>query len=575
MLTKGMFFSEILTRTMGMFRGWMYRLNTPIQETQVSGMKNRNERREEGDHCATWARLLLCGLVLLSVCLCACSVGSAVDTGGMYLVTYEANGGRIDGMPGRELYVNPGDLLVLPAAGETSTSSMGRIIRRGYTLMGWYTKETVSFKQSPDGEYVALDAVYRRDNDGDAVLVYQAAEDGEYVLITGDAGDSYELYNPETEAHQALERYTRVFVAYDEGEHEGLLRYTRDETTPYAILGDLFEESYRGAYALDGETYRLAAEADPGPRYALQPSFVSAAEDVTALDRYDAIFTYDEADKWDFARDRMPEQDMTLYANWQESLTVTYVYWDGSSFSIYDNLAGETITKPTGSAKDGNGRTFVGWSRSQTEYDEWDFTADVYPQGTSLLTLYAFYKEGELIRITNASQLKQVGKDPSASYVLANDIDLEGVTGHPLGFTKDTVFTGSFDGGGHTLKNFTLQANGKLMTKLSMGLFSNAKGANIHDLNVDYSISVGKRNGANLVLGGIVGTDMGDNTTLTNCTGRVKIFTQDGSVCNGNISYGSLVGSATGSFEAVDCAVRANASGLFTRGEITVYEPQA
>lgn len=63
-------------------------------------------------------------------------------------------------------------------------------------------------------------------------------------------------------------------------------------------------------------------------------------------------------------------------------------------------------------------------------------------------------------QITNADQLKEITKDMSAYYVLANDIDLSGIASwEPIG-TEENEFLGELDGQEYTIDHMTIEDDG-------------------------------------------------------------------------------------------------------------------
>ena len=101
--------------------------------------------------------------------------------------------------------------------------------------------------------------------------------------------------------------------------------------------------------------------------------------------------------------------------------------------------------------------------------------------------------------------------------ILENDLDLSGCPSVP-------TFGGSFDGGGHTLRNFRLSGEGD-----HQGLFRYLQaGASLSDLNLQGQISAAE---SSTSVGGLVGVNSG---TLTRCTFRGLV--------SGGSSVGGLVG---------------------------------
>ncbi|ECB9836531.1 InlB B-repeat-containing protein, partial [Listeria monocytogenes] len=90
--------------------------------------------------------------------------------------------------------------------------------------------------------------------------------------------------------------------------------------------------------------------------------------------------------KWDFVTDKMPNKDMTLYA--QYSKQSYKVIFDNAGNKNEKNVQFETLVKePTAPTK--QGYTFTGWYDAETGGTKWDFKNDKMP--ASDLTLYARY----------------------------------------------------------------------------------------------------------------------------------------------------------------------------------------
>ncbi|ECB9836528.1 InlB B-repeat-containing protein, partial [Listeria monocytogenes] len=90
--------------------------------------------------------------------------------------------------------------------------------------------------------------------------------------------------------------------------------------------------------------------------------------------------------KWDFVTDKMPNKDMTLYA--QYSKQSYKVIFDNAGNKYENSAQFETLVKePTAPTK--QGYTFTGWYDAETGGTKWDFTKDKMP--ASDLTLYARY----------------------------------------------------------------------------------------------------------------------------------------------------------------------------------------
>ena len=150
-------------------------------------------------------------------------------------------------------------------------------------------------------------------------------------------------------------------------------------------------------------------------------------------------------------------------------------------------------------------------------------------------------------KIQNVNDLKKLAENVNNGEAYANtyfkltaNIDLNNEPNWtPIG-TEDTLFQGTFDGGGHQITNL------KIGKREYGGLFGNVWGATIQNCNV-----TGEVNGYNYS-GGIVGY-ANDNTHILNCSfqGNVKGNGQD---------RGGIVGSTS-----IGCDV----SGCFVTGTVT------
>lgn len=314
--------------------------------------------------------------------------------------------------------------------------------------------------------------------DASHVAIYQA--DGGYAPSELTAyGSSYLVFDELTVAEQTLfvdvPKYKQAFYEYTEAD-EGLTRYNYE--SGYVYFESMFVEDDNGYYALATEGYVVYDSENPAhlaltrynidDRYVFSPS--ATYETPSDLPRFNANITY-----WDFENNRVTE-NITLIAHWERKLTVSYFQKSGQVTVItkkltednttsVDLVAGEVIGKLE-TIPQYSGYTFVAWSKSETEFDPWNFETDVYPTDATELNLYAYMIPGVYTRITSATGLAKVALNPTGNYVLVTDIDFAGrvfSNASPLGFTvKTTVnsevvpFTGKFEAMGYKLSNFTL-----------------------------------------------------------------------------------------------------------------------
>src|SRR5690606_17910834 len=91
-------------------------------------------------------------------------------------------------------------------------------------------------------------------------------------------------------------------------------------------------------------------------------------------------------DAWDFAADRVPAEDVTLYAKWEVvAYTVSFDSQGGSEVASVTADYGSLVAAPD--APTHEGYTFVGWYKDAAGEVVWDFATDRIPAED--VTLYA------------------------------------------------------------------------------------------------------------------------------------------------------------------------------------------
>ncbi len=483
-------------------------------------------------------------VLLLAGVLTGCNKNINLNLDGYTAVVYDCMGGNIDRLPTRTLFAKPGSLLVEPQG----TSGLVSPKKEGYALIGWYTAHGEgTYSESSTGEYVnyfnfTLDEEKKADYVG--YPYYYESSLGEYVAVQGATAEdiTYEVYDNTKEEHTGLKRYDMVmrYELFDEEEpkHEKLSRYTA--TAAYVYYN------------------------------ANNPDHVS-------LTRYDASFTWNENDKWDFAADKVSNENFTLYARWVRNLKITLDFNDGlGNERVYENGVldvsierGEKIAERRVIPNKKAGYTFTYWYKDPECTERWDFANDVFPTDETIteIRLYAGYVEGAYVRIMNADEFGKI-KDYSAKYLLLADIDFGKIM---QTFSKASirdeatmsggVFTGELNGYGHTISNIRINAYhiGKELLKETQyfGFFGITENANIHDINLQGEIRVNADSTKDMYIGAVAGMDKG-GSTFKNIDVDFTTTMFNGTSATSDIWFGELSGAKTPTTTIINCVTPGN-----------------
>ncbi|MCK4999692.1 MAG: PASTA domain-containing protein, partial [Anaerohalosphaera sp.] len=197
--------------------------------------------------------------------------------------------------------------------------------------------------------------------------------------------------------------------------------------------------------------------------------------------------------------------------------------------------------------------------------------------------------ENEPYIISNANQLNAIGERPSdwdKNFVLTSDIDMSGIesTAYNIIGSGFNPFSGSLDGQGHTISNFSYLKKGYYE---NVGLFGfvdpNSQISNLGLSNVDVVATLCEN------VGGLVGYL--DQGKITNCyvTGRVRGhkstggiigYGDSGSLTNcyaicrveGHTNVGGLLGKNFGGFPFPGSFVKATVENCYTAGSVYGYK---
>ena len=131
--------------------------------------------------------------------------------------------------------------------------------------------------------------------------------------------------------------------------------------------------------------------------------------------------------------------------------------------------------------------------------------------------------------ITSVEQLSGVSNNLSASYKLANDIDLHNLTWIPIG-NNTTPFIGNFDGNGYAIQNLKINQP----SQSYVGLFGSINNATVKNLSIVDANIIGSN-----YTGGLSGYS-NINSTISNCS------VTGSSTITGSMHTGGLVGYGSG-----------------------------
>lgn len=183
-------------------------------------------------------------------------------------------------------------------------------------------------------------------------------------------------------------------------------------------------------------------------------------------------------------------------------------------------------------------------SEEDSTFKTWD---GVVPQQPQLVPLdedgneYSINSPGDLQFIAMAK-----GEWLEKTYYLNCDVDMDGQTILPIG-TKSEPFTGQFNGNGHIIQNFVLEAKDECV-----GFFGSVKGseANICNLGIEHAKIT--NNGYSECVGLVVG--LLEGATIENCYSKQSSIDVEGSY------VGGIVGKLSDSHDALvtNCYSRAD-----------------
>ena len=167
-----------------------------------------------------------------------------------------------------------------------------------------------------------------------------------------------------------------------------------------------------------------------------------------------------EEEPWDFATDRLPEEDgfkLYLVAHWAMNYTVTIdvgeeARADGVENVVYTNYTEAGPIYQPGIDPSWSGHTFHYYKTEEGKRlkTSADWNELVLSDENPSITLYVEWLEGNWKIVTTADDLKNISA--AQNYILDEDIDMGGSE------FKLEAYRGVFDGNGHTISNFVTES---------------------------------------------------------------------------------------------------------------------
>lgn len=224
----------------------------------------------------------------------------------------------------------------------------------------------------------------------------------------------------------------------------------------------------------------------------------------TKIEVAEGVFEYEN--EWDFKKDRVTDEGVTLYAKWERLIHYTYgVYYindAGEEVRLgnpYKVNEGDKFDDYLKHASRRPGYTAVGFVDADGNPWDPDFT---HPGGevSTEIKVYVLFERGEFVEVRTAAELV---RNYSRDIRLMNDIDMsdllteeEKAAGKIAEFGGFFDYTKILDGNGYTISNFKLtynQTRDDLIRydddledfTLGISLFGRTNGAEVRNVNFE------------------------------------------------------------------------------------------
>ena len=200
-----------------------------------------------------------------------------------------------------------------------------------------------------------------------------------------------------------------------------------------------------------------------------------------------------------------------------------------------------------------NGKTFVYKMKNATDWQaggEYTYTVSLAAARGYIIEDDGSYTVTSADGLMNIAELVNGGKS-DINITLTADIDLTGKNWTPIGTSFSNIYTGTFDGGGHTIKGLTVTTNDQFVGLFgSIGYAGTVKNVMMEDVQITSNHGSG-------FAGGVAGFSDG---TIENCSVSGSV---SGTVYVGGVVGAQWNGSTTG------CSSSATVKGTVYVGGVT------
>ena len=193
-----------------------------------------------------------------------------------------------------------------------------------------------------------------------------------------------------------------------------------------------------------------------------------------------------------------------------------------------------------------NGKTFVYKMKNATDWQaggEYTYTVSLAAANDLGYTIESngSYTVTSADGLMNIAKLVNGGKT-DINITLDTDIDLTGKDWTPIGTSFSNKYTGTFDGGGHTIKGLTVTTNDQFVGLFgSIGYAGTVKNVMMEDVQITSNRSSG-------FAGGVVGVQIGGSITGCSSSATVK----------GTVDVGGVAGQTNSSATLTACYATGN-----------------